>query len=314
MILARLVRLAYSYCMAAPGWYQDPDGSPGQYRWWDGSVWTERVRDEPPPQPEPAASDPKPPSAPGRPARRTLPIAIGVAVVVVALVVAFVWAQQSAGPDDPGLTSAPTVSHSGWNELPETASPSAPTSSPSSNPTGLVPCKKSSHFTDPPTPQTDGWLTSGALSVKSMGGEWMSAIVELPSAYDNAAEIQFISPGWTSNSSVAQLSKDDGFADPESAAEYMMDCVARSDYYHGFTSREDLSSQAMTIDGHAAWHRQANVYVEDPEAPEADGDVVDVITVDLGASLGVYVSGCTIGDEQVCAQVREAIKTLKVSQ
>lgn len=26
------------------GWYPDPQGPPGQQRWWDGSLWTEHVR------------------------------------------------------------------------------------------------------------------------------------------------------------------------------------------------------------------------------------------------------------------------------
>jgi hypothetical protein len=25
-----------------PGWYQDPEGSPGSLRYWDGSAWTQR--------------------------------------------------------------------------------------------------------------------------------------------------------------------------------------------------------------------------------------------------------------------------------
>ena len=24
-----------------PGWYPDPDGAPGQVRWWSGSVWSD---------------------------------------------------------------------------------------------------------------------------------------------------------------------------------------------------------------------------------------------------------------------------------
>ena len=37
-----------------PGWYPDPAGAPGLYRWWDGSSWAEVTSDSaqaPPPLP-----------------------------------------------------------------------------------------------------------------------------------------------------------------------------------------------------------------------------------------------------------------------
>ena len=295
--------MAYSCCVAAPGWYQDPNGPPGQFRWWDGSVWTERVSDDSSPV------EPRPLN------RGRLAALVGIGVVVVGLIVGvFAWWQQRDAaivPPDPLQTS--TAHPSGWNELPPGGLPS-PTPTPSqTSVTALTECKRSSHYRDAPTKQTTGWLTSGPLSVKAIGGDWMSSTVELPSAYDNASEITLVAPGWSSISTVAQLSKDDGFTDPKASAEYMMDCVARSGFYDGFKSRDDLDSQAVTIDGHPGWHLRANVYVDEPNAPDVDGDVVDVITVDLGASLGVYVSGCTIGDKTVCDQVRKTITTLKVS-
>ena len=33
--------------MHEPGWYPDPAGAPGRYRWWDGQSWTREVRDAP---------------------------------------------------------------------------------------------------------------------------------------------------------------------------------------------------------------------------------------------------------------------------
>lgn len=263
---------------------------------------------------------PSPATPPPR-RRRSVPLLAGGLAVIVALVVgAVVWQQQR--PADPGgdpvETGSPTATSSGtpWDERPpsEQSTATAPTSDPTNTAAGLVACKKSSRFNGEPTKQKDGWLTSGSLSVKSMGGDWLSSTIELPSAYDNASEIMFIYPNWTSTSTVARLAKDDGFTDPQSAAGYMMDCVARSGYYAGFKSREDLGSEAMTVDGHPAWHLSANVYAEDPNAPEAKGDLVDVVVVDLNEqSLGVYVSGCTIGDKEVCDQVHKTITTLKVS-
>src|SRR4051794_35133513 len=40
------------------GWFPDPQGPPGQQRWWDGSTWTEHIRQggTAPAQPTPAAA------------------------------------------------------------------------------------------------------------------------------------------------------------------------------------------------------------------------------------------------------------------
>lgn len=58
--------------MAAAGWYPDPSGQPGAFRYWDGDVWSETLADTPygpppgglapppPPPPTPAASTPPP--------------------------------------------------------------------------------------------------------------------------------------------------------------------------------------------------------------------------------------------------------------
>ena len=30
-----------------PGWYEDPEGLPGTYRWWDGASWTVDITTDP---------------------------------------------------------------------------------------------------------------------------------------------------------------------------------------------------------------------------------------------------------------------------
>ena len=65
--------------MAAAGWYPDPSGQPGAFRYWDGDVWSETLADTPygpppggvapppaPPAPtQPIATSPPPPPPPG---------------------------------------------------------------------------------------------------------------------------------------------------------------------------------------------------------------------------------------------------------
>jgi hypothetical protein len=41
---------------AQPGWYPDPNGPPGQQRWWDGTRWTEHLQPAPGAGPTPGAA------------------------------------------------------------------------------------------------------------------------------------------------------------------------------------------------------------------------------------------------------------------
>ncbi len=58
--------------MTTPGWFPDPDGTPGRLRWWDGHAWTPTVQDASTPTaapPQPPASTPS--NAMGKTATRT---------------------------------------------------------------------------------------------------------------------------------------------------------------------------------------------------------------------------------------------------
>ena len=54
--------------MATPGWYPDPAGQPGAFRYWDGAAWGAELRGDPYGRPPAGADDPTmrpaPPSAP----------------------------------------------------------------------------------------------------------------------------------------------------------------------------------------------------------------------------------------------------------
>lgn len=75
-----------------PGWYGDPAGGPGS-RWWDGSSWTDHVRDRPPsddpppPPPEAGAGAGLPPTLPGGKRRTGLILFGALAVGLVAATV-----------------------------------------------------------------------------------------------------------------------------------------------------------------------------------------------------------------------------------
>ncbi|MDK9297683.1 DUF2510 domain-containing protein, partial [Propionibacterium freudenreichii] len=44
--------------MPTPGWYPDPAGTPGLYRYWDGQAWTGATTNDPAATPAPGPQGP----------------------------------------------------------------------------------------------------------------------------------------------------------------------------------------------------------------------------------------------------------------
>ena len=42
--------------MPSPGWYPDPAGTPGRYRYWDGQAWSETTTTDPAATPPPGSA------------------------------------------------------------------------------------------------------------------------------------------------------------------------------------------------------------------------------------------------------------------
>ncbi|MDI2128897.1 LamG-like jellyroll fold domain-containing protein [Yinghuangia seranimata] len=140
------------------GWYADPDGRAETLRWWDGSAWTDAVRQVPGPGPEtaggpaprgyhasisaavwPVGGEPPPPPPvrfeavePNRTRKRLL---LGLAAVLIAAVATtggYFWGAAGAG-DDPHVVA--------WDERgqPPPPPPPPPTTPGPAAPTGQVP-------------------------------------------------------------------------------------------------------------------------------------------------------------------------------
>ena len=158
--------------MPAAGWYPDPAGVPGRYRYWDGSQWSTMFTDDTgrPSEAESAASGPAlsepaksdPPSRPAR--RRRLGLIIAVLAVAVSAVVAVAILIGNfrfvANNPPPATTASPS------DASPARSPTATPTPSATATPVPLVPCPKGNPNQRAPHP-VDGRVYGGNLSFEA---------------------------------------------------------------------------------------------------------------------------------------------------
>ncbi len=205
-------------------------------------------------------------------------------------------------PEDTN-SSTPTVQ--GWDE---TSKPTPPPTTAAS----MVTCPYTS-VSDETPPRADGRLYGGGISAAKIQG-WEERPMYLQWVSDFHAQMDEVRLGWVSNIGVGQLNTVDGFTSPQIGAQQSMECFASSGYYLNFTHRVDLINEATTIDGYPAWRLRSEVHIESADMPEIDGDVVDILVIDLGdpERMGIFVSSVTIGDERRQALVDASIASLRV--
>lgn len=297
-----------------PGWYPDPAGHSGHYRYWDGAAWSQQTTTDPAATPPPGGTGQPAPQGHQRNGRGLWLAALAALLVSALLVWGLFFRDQGFTPvAEDTNSSSPTGPV--WNE----------TDTPTPTPSGSTePAPSGGAIVDCPTgggnlvPASGGELHGGGLVVPQLAG-WEDArapLFTLPWTQDMQAQTKTIhSTGltsWFSVQAVGALPVAEGFSEPRSSASMMMSCFATSGYYSGFMGRKDISSKAVEVDGQPGWHLRTEVYVQLPDLPQVAGDVIDVVVVDTGdqTSLGVYVSSATIGDAETQGQVdsgREAM-------
>lgn len=240
-------------------------------------------------------------------ARWPLLIVLVAALAALALILWLIFGRQPGSkPFQPVQedTNSSTPSIKGWDE---TTKPTPPPSNAT-----LVDCPVTTDRTNSPQ-RNDGRIHGGGLSVEKIRG-WGNDRMYLDWVSDFHTQTDEVRPGWISNIGLGQLNAEDGFNNAQIAARQTMECFASSGYYENFTNRVDLRSEAMQVGSYYAWRMTSEVHISSPLMPEIEGDIVDVIVVDIGdpTRLGLWVSSVTIGDQRRQALVDAAVATLRV--
>ena len=311
------------------GWYPDPGGQPGLYRWWTGSAWREAVTPHPQGTPPPVTAV-EPPAGYGSagygPATGSgqTPGAYGVpgytypkqkrsgalawwlvalaAVVALVVVIAFV-VRGVTGGSVPGLPGLP------GNNPSSTYSPDI--------------CPPASDQTTPPTaePQS-GWISSGRLAFPEMGGEWqtqydnrvpwgslaMEQIVLVQAGYDGNT-----GHDWVASVLVSDLYVGDGFASTKVAAETVLKCVLGIYYSDTTVNQQEISSAKHDVDGHNGWLIETQLNFDIPGL-ETKGERVLLMVVQTGTDdYGLFYASIPDMRNDLLPDARQAMASLKVT-
>lgn len=327
--------------MSAPGWYPDPSGQSGRFRYWTGGSWSAETTTDPTnPAPgapvgniaNPGSRRPSDRSASGSGRSRRNGLLLGLlALVLAVVVVAGVFIVRGVfGPDGSVASSGPSSTVSSYDDSSPLATPTptptptpsrtrVPSPSPSASPSPakrnpLTVCPIGGPTIHPPHP-SDGRLHGGGLSFAPRS-DWAdpgSYLEGLSWAYDVTGQDQRTEPQWLAVMAVGSLRAADGFDNPHQSTGGVMQCIATSGYYIDVQSRKDKASRAVKVDGKPGWELRSEIRV-DKSGLSVEGDVVDVIVVDTGTkgSLSMFVGAVPIGDEARMATLEHTIKDLQV--
>lgn len=286
------------------GWYPDPGGQPGMYRYWTGSAWTEAITPYPQSTPAPQFATNVPPAGPttGRRSSSTVGWVVGIAAAVV--VGLFVWAFFGMGAAIPSADPSPRSPNgdSSADICPQPASGSEASAAPA---------------------QADGRIRAGNLSFPQLGDPWMEPTVDNRVPYgdfgvEQAAMDQEDYDGqghsWVSSIMVAPLLSGEGFPSTKSAAELIMKCVVGIYYADNKVQRTDTLSKAHSVDGHDGWLIESELSFE-VSGLNATSETVLLAVVQVdGSKFSLFYASVPNTSPDRLPEVRAALADLKVDQ
>lgn len=293
---------------AAAGWYPDPGGQPGLFRYWDGRAWSVGTTADPrtpppgaalPPGPGSAAPPPGPglPPAAGR-RRSALPWILGAAALVTVLVVIAVLVVRSL-TRDVIIDSEPV---------------------PGGTPSGLVCPDAVLETASPPPPQTGDRVRSGPLSYARLAAPFRAPQwdIRVPFGRDvqnqNATVEQDAAgaPTWVAGVLIARLLAGDGFYGPEQGATVVAECVTGKFYGDAEVTRKDRRNEATTVDGRPAWVIEAQLGFALPDI-ETTGELMVIVVVEtVTGEAGLFYASVPDTSPQFLEPARDAQASLRV--
>jgi hypothetical protein len=292
---------------APPGWYPDPAGAPGRYRFWDGRTWGSATADRPdigqPPLPPASGARPSggrtapDPRLVGPPPGRRWGWWLAAAAVLMAVVVVGVLVVRSVGG---GLLDGPDTPGEGRSR---------------------DPCVNASTSSSPLTPSSGDRVRSGQLSYPRLPAPFGRPIDDrrTPFGHDVQSQQALVERSadgqttWVAWALIARLLAGDGFYGPEQGAGVVAQCVVALFYDNHEIKRTDTRREALTVDGHEAYLIESHLTFDIPGI-RAKGETMIVVVVDVGTNgeAGLFYGTIPDNAPQFLPPIRAALADLQV--
>lgn len=297
--------------MSQAGWYPDPGGQPGMFRYWDGQAWSPTLSPTPY-APAPLLNQPHLAVRSGEapypsqqssyaetPRRRPWGSFLVIALVVAALVVGGGFLITS------GIIPNPLGRQGG-----------AP-----SNPTDFCPKRRIEVSPAPRTPHPPGRIQGGKLSMPQLGAPWTGPYPETRVPFGRDVYEQhvvlhenFDKRGWSWVASllVGELVAGDGFFSPKDGSEIVSKCVMGEFYSDAVLTRTDRVNQATTVDGHDAWVVEMHLGFTIAGLAETGETAIIIIVTTGQESSSIYYASVPDSRPDLLEQARRVQQQLRV--
>jgi hypothetical protein len=317
---------------ANPGWYPDPGGGQGLFRYWDGRAWSAAISPDPsaPPPSQVLAGSGAPEQGGqaygqgGQPTHDSSPYGqgagsayvnyrelekkkspigwwiAGAALVIVIIVVAVIAIRAVIGGDTSTTSSGPVAQPS------QDACPPQNTASPVPGPTT--------------TPPADGRVHGGPVSYPQLGSPWGAPQAEWRVPFGNDVRTQMVldqrnydgqGTNWVAQILVGELQAGDGFFTPEQGAQIVVKCILGAFYGDNPVNSNVKVNERTTIDGHEAWLVESQLTF-DIAGLETKGELIIVAIVSAGNKSGLYYATIPDTTPELVQPARDVLKQLQV--
>jgi hypothetical protein len=321
---------------ANPGWYPDPGGGQGLFRYWDGKAWSAATSPNPsapppsqslvggPPQQagQPSGQGGQPYGQTGQPAygqspygqdygssayanyqeleKKKSPIGwwIAGAALVIGIIIVAVIAIRAVTGGETGTTGAPPGQPTQDVCPPEnTASPEAPASHPA-----------------------DGRVHGGPVSYPQLGAPWSPPQVDYRVPFGSDVQSQVVGvelnydgagSNWVASVLVGELEAGDGFFTPEQGSQIVVKCILGKFYGDNPVNSNIKVNEPTTIDGHEAWLVESQLTF-DIAGLQTKGELLIVAIVSAGNRSGLYYASIPDTTPELVQPARDVLKQLQV--
>ncbi len=319
---------------AKPGWYPDPGGGLGLFRYWDGKAWSAATSPNPSAPPpsqglvgapqggqggqqygqaggQPTAGQPTYGASPygqnygtayanyQELEKKKSPIGwwiAGGALVIVIIVVA-VLAIRAVTGGDTGTTGVP-------GQPSQDVCPAESTATPEPN---------SSH-------PADGRVHGGPVSYPMLATPWSAPQGENRVPFGSDVQSQLVpvetdydgnGANWVAQITVGELQAGDGFFTPEQGSQIVVKCILGKFYGDNPVKSNVTVNKGTNIDGHDAWLVESKLTF-DIAGLKTKGELLIVAIVSAGNRSGLYYASIPDTTPELVEPARDALKNLKV--